>query len=195
MARRATIERKTNETDIRLSIDLDGTGTYSVHTGIGFFDHMLDLLAKHGQFDFDLEAKGDLNVDFHHTVEDVGLCLGEAIDRALGDKADIRRFGFFLLPMQDALAEVALDLSGRPHLTFAGTIPTAKTGEFDNELVEEFFTAVVNAAKMTMHVTIRSGKNAHHVIEAVFKGFARALDVATSIDPRGTGVPSTKGTL
>ena len=195
MERAATITRKTQETDIRLSLVLDGSGHYEIGTGIGFLDHMLSLLAKHGLFDLVVEAAGDLGVDFHHTVEDVGLCLGQAIRQSVGDKAGIRRFGFFLLPMQEALAEVALDLSGRPHLSFDGDLPREKVGEFDAELVPEFFTAVANAAQMTLHVEIRRGRNAHHVIEAVFKGFAKALDQATSLDPRTSAIPSTKGVL
>ena len=195
MDRTATITRKTQETDVRLSLVLDGSGRYEIDTGIGFLDHMLSLVAKHGLFDLAVEAAGDLAVDFHHTVEDVGLCLGQAIRQAVGDKAGIRRFGFFLLPMQEALAEVALDLSGRPHVAFEGEMPREKVGEFDAELAPEFFTAVANAAQMTLHVSIRRGRNTHHVIEAVFKGFAKALDQATSRDPRTGAIPSTKGVL
>jgi imidazoleglycerol-phosphate dehydratase len=195
MTRTATIARKTAETDIRLSLVLDGGGHFEVDTGIGFFDHMLSLLAKHGLFDLAVEAAGDLGVDFHHTVEDVGLCLGQAIREAIGDKAGVRRYGFFLLPMQEALAEVALDLSGRAHLTFEGDLPREKVGEFDAELVPEFLTAVANAAQMTLHVALRRGRNTHHAIEAIFKAFAKALDQATSLDPRTTAIPSTKGVL
>ena len=193
--RSATIKRKTTETDVRLSLVLDGMGHYEIDTGIGFFDHMLSLFAKHGLFDLVVEASGDLSVDFHHTVEDVGICLGQALREALGDKAGIRRFGHFVLPMQEALAGVALDLSDRPHLTFEGEMPQAKAGEFDTELIAEFFTAFSNASQMSLHIDIRRGRNSHHVVEAVFKALARALDMATSRDERSTGIPSTKGVL
>lgn len=195
MTRKAAIQRKTSETEIDLSLTLDGTGQYQIDTGIGFFDHMLALLAKHGLFDLTVEASGDLVVDYHHTVEDVGICLGQALNQALGDKAGIRRYGFMLLPMQEALAEVALDLSGRPHLVFDGDLPSQKTGDFDSELVREFFESLSTAALMNLHINVRRGANTHHVIEAIFKGFAKSLDMATSIDPRSSEVPSTKGTL
>jgi len=195
MSRTATIQRNTAETQIELTLDLDGTGTARVQTGVGFLDHMLDLFAKHGAFDLSVEAKGDLHVDQHHTVEDVGICLGQAAKEALGDKAGIRRYGHFTLPMEEALVTTALDLSGRYSLVFQADFPTAKIGEFDSELVEDFWQAVAANALCNLHVVVNSGRNSHHISEAIFKCTARALRMAVEPDPRMGGVPSTKGTL
>ncbi|NQT86658.1 imidazoleglycerol-phosphate dehydratase HisB [bacterium] len=195
MSRTATESRKTNETDITLSLDLDGTGATSVSTGVGFLDHMLDLLGKHSLIDLDIQAAGDTHVDAHHTVEDVGICLGRALASALGDKSGIRRFAAASVPMDEALAEVSLDISGRPFLVFGVDFPTEKTGEFDVQLSEEFLRAVATNAGFTLHVSAPYGKNTHHVAEAVFKAVARALRHAVESDPRVQGVPSTKGTL
>jgi imidazoleglycerol-phosphate dehydratase len=193
--RTACETRKTKETDIRLSLDLDGDGAASVSTGVGFLDHMLDLLGKHALFGLEIEARGDTEVDAHHTVEDVGICLGRALVAALGDKAGIRRFGFASVPMDEALAEVSLDISGRPFLVFDATLPTEKTGAFDSQLAEEFLRALAVNAGLTLHVRVPYGKNTHHIVEAVFKATARALRDAVARDPRVRGVPSTKGTL
>ena len=193
--RQATDARKTNETDIRVSLGLDGDGRTSATTGVGFFDHMLDLLGRHAAFDLEVQASGDTEVDAHHTVEDVGICLGRALAAALGDKAGIRRFGFASVPMDEALAEVSLDISGRPYVVCEVAFPTEKTGEFDAQLAEEFLRALAVNAGLTLHVRVPYGKNTHHVVEAVFKALARALREAVGIDPRVTGVPSTKGTL
>jgi len=195
MARTATIERKTAETDIKLSLNLDGTGESKISTGVGFFDHMLTLLAKHGAFDLELEAEGDLHVDQHHTVEDVGICLGQAIKDALGDKRGIRRYGHFTLPMEETLATVAIDLGGRFTLAFNADFPDAKIGEFDSALVEEFCQALAGNALCNLHILVHYGRNGHHIAEAIFKGMARALRMAVESDDRLTGVPSTKGTL
>ena len=193
-ARVAKKERKTGETEVRLSLDLDG-GAASADTGVGFLDHMLDLLARHGRFGLVVEASGDLETGAHHTVEDVGIVLGQALDEALGDRAGIRRYGSALVPMDESLAECAIDISGRPLCVFHADLPTTSIAGFDTELAEEFFRAVANSAKLTLHVSVRYGTNAHHMIEGSFKAFARALRVAVSIDPEETGVPSTKGTL
>ncbi|HEX4731951.1 MAG TPA: imidazoleglycerol-phosphate dehydratase HisB [Solirubrobacterales bacterium] len=193
-ARTAKKERKTGETDVRLSLDLDG-GESSASTGVGFLDHMLDLLARHGKLGLVVEATGDLETGAHHTVEDVGIVLGQALDEALGDRAGIRRYGAALVPMDESLAECAIDISGRPLCVFHADLPTTSIAGFDTELAEEFFRAVANSAKLTLHVSVRYGTNAHHMIEGSFKAFARALRVAVSIDPEETGVPSTKGTL
>jgi imidazoleglycerol-phosphate dehydratase len=187
--------RKTKETDINLSIDLDGSGRTDIRTGIGFLDHMLDLFGKHGLFDLELRATGDTHVDAHHTVEDVGIGLGKALAAALGDKAGIRRFGCASVPMDEALAEVSLDISGRPLLVFNATFPTEKTGEFDAQLAEEFLRALATNAGLTLHVRVPYGKNTHHIAEAIFKALARALREAVATDPRVCGVPSTKGIL
>jgi imidazoleglycerol-phosphate dehydratase len=196
MSRTAEIARQTKETDVRITLGLDGTGAGARNTGVGFFDHMLDLLARHGQLDLDAKVTGDLQTGAHHTVEDTGIVFGQALDQALGDRAGITRYGHAVLPMDEARASVALDLSGRPFLRFEGELlPPGETGGFDHELLEEFFRAVANSARMTLHVTIETGSNAHHMIEAAFKAFARALRDAVAIDPRETGVPSTKGTL
>ncbi|MBO5987046.1 MAG: imidazoleglycerol-phosphate dehydratase HisB [Lachnospiraceae bacterium] len=191
----AKIERTTKETDISITLDLDGSGKSSVSTGIGFFDHMLEGFAKHGFFDLDCTVKGDLQVDGHHSVEDCGIVLGQAIAKAVGDKAGIRRFGYFILPMDDALVLCAVDLCGRPYLNFECDFNTERVGALDTELVREFFYAVSYSAGMNIHVKKLAGSNSHHVIEAMFKAFAKALDDAVSYDPRVTGVLSTKGAL
>jgi len=194
MSRSANRERKTGETEVRLSLDLDG-GEAAASTGVGFFDHMLYLLARHGRLGLQVEASGDLETGAHHTVEDVGIVLGQALDEALGDRAGIRRYGSALVPMDEALAECAIDISGRPHTVWRADLPKATIAGFETELAEEFFRAVANSAKLTLHIEIRYGSNVHHMIEASFKAFARALRVAVSIDPEESGVPSTKGTL
>jgi len=194
MARTATKERKTQETEIRLELDLDG-GEAAISTGVGFLDHMLELLARHGRLGLRVEATGDLETGAHHTTEDVGIVLGQALDAALGDRAGIRRYGSALVPMDESLGECAIDISGRPYCAFDARLPATSIAGFDTELAEEFFRAVANSAKLTLHVWVRSGTNAHHMIEAAFKAFARALREAVSIDPEETGVPSTKGTL
>jgi imidazoleglycerol-phosphate dehydratase len=194
MTRTAERERKTAETQIRLSLDLDG-GEASADTGVGFLDHMLDLLARHGRLGLRVEASGDLETGAHHTVEDVGIVLGQALDAALGDRAGIRRYGSALVPMDESLAECALDVSGRPLCIFDADLPATSIAGFDTELTEEFFRAVANGAKLTLHVSVRCGTNVHHMIEACFKAFARALRAAVSLDPEESGVPSTKGTL
>ncbi len=194
MSRQATIERKTKETGIELSLDLDGTES-SADTGVGFFDHMLDLLARHANVGLKVKATGDLETGSHHTVEDVGIVLGQAIDQALGDRSGIRRYGSAVVPMDEACAECALDISGRALSVFRGDIPITSISNYETELTEEFFRAVAGGAKMTLHIDIRYGSNVHHMIEAAFKAFARALRVAVSIDPEEKGVPSTKGTL
>ncbi|MBI4898842.1 MAG: imidazoleglycerol-phosphate dehydratase HisB [Actinobacteria bacterium] len=196
MTRNAAIDRKTGETDVRLSLELDGTGGGSRDTGVGFLDHMLDLFARHGHFDLDVKAEGDLQTGAHHTVEDVGIVLGQAIDRALGDRAGITRYAAATIPMDEARASCVLDISGRPFLAFNdGGLPNVTIANFDSELTEEFFRAVANNANLTLHITIETGTNAHHMIEAAFKAFARALRAAVAVDPSETGVPSTKGTL
>jgi imidazoleglycerol-phosphate dehydratase len=195
MPRTATITRKTNETDIAVELNLDGAGTSDLETGVGFFDHMLNLLARHAIFDLDVTAKGDLHVDAHHTVEDVGICLGMALEKALGTKEGINRYGWASVPMDETLANVALDLSGRPAFVFNVTFTGPLIGTFPVELVEEFFKSVANVAKMNLHINVPYGTNNHHIAEAIFKCFARALRIAVSIDPRQTGVPSTKGSL
>jgi imidazoleglycerol-phosphate dehydratase len=194
MSRQARIDRKTKETEIRLKLDLDG-GDAKVSTGVGFLDHMLELLAHHGRLGLTLEATGDLETGSHHTTEDVGIVLGQAIDQALGDRSGIRRYGSALVPMDEALGEAAIDISGRPFTAFDADIPDVTIAGFEAELAEEFFRAVATNAKLTLHLWVRSGSNAHHMIEAAFKAFARALREAVSIDPDESGVPSTKGTL
>jgi imidazoleglycerol-phosphate dehydratase len=195
MARTANISRQTSETKVELALDLDGTGQAKVHTGVGFFDHMLTLLAKHAVIDLEVKAKGDLEVDQHHTVEDVGICLGQALKQALGDKAGIRRYGFFTLPMEETLCTTALDLSGRYFLVFNAEFPSAKIGDFDSELVEDFWQATAANALCNLHVNVSYGRNSHHISEAIFKATARALRMAVETDPRMPGVPSTKGSL
>ncbi len=195
MARTAKIHRKTGETDIEITIDLDGKGDSVVDTGIGFFDHMLISFAKHGLFNLKIKVKGDLYVDCHHTIEDTGIALGEAIKKALGDKAGIVRFGNFMLPMDETLVLCAIDLSGRPYLVFDAKFNTDRVGYFDTEMTKEFFYAISYSAGMNLHLKEMYGENAHHIIEAMFKAFARALKEAVSIDPRVEGLPSTKGAL
>ena len=195
MGRCADITRKTKETDIALSLELDGSGTGDIHTGIGFFDHMLEGFARHGFFDLVMSAAGDLVVDGHHTIEDTGIVLGTAIREALGDKKGIRRFGSCILPMDETLVLCAVDLSGRPYLSFEGEFTAERVGYMDTELVREFFYAVSYAAAMNLHIRVLSGGNNHHMIEAMCKAFARALDEAVSFDPRITDVLSTKGSL
>jgi imidazoleglycerol-phosphate dehydratase len=195
MTRGATVHRQTTETNVQLTLDLDGTGQADVATGVGFLDHMLTLLAKHAAMDLTVRASGDLNVDQHHTVEDVGISLGQALKQALGDKAGIRRYGHFTLPMEETLATVAVDLSGRYAMVFQADFPTSKIGQFDSELVEVFWQAVAAHALCNLHVLVHYGRNSHHVSEAIFKAAARALRMAVEPDPRMTGVPSTKGTL
>jgi imidazoleglycerol-phosphate dehydratase len=194
MTRTAAKERKTQETQIRLELDLDG-GEASIATGVGFLDHMLELLARHGRLGLRVEASGDLETGAHHTTEDVGIVLGQALDEALGDRAGIRRYGAAMVPMDESLGECAIDISGRPYCAFDAELPATSIAGFDTDLAEEFFRAVANSAKLTLHVWVRSGTNSHHMIEAAFKAFARALREAVSIDPDETGVPSTKGTL
>ena len=194
MSRTATKSRRTGETEISLSLDLDG-GDFAAATGVGFFDHMLELLSRHGRHGLRVEARGDLETGSHHTVEDVGIVLGQALDEALGDRAGIRRFGSALVPMDEALAECAIDISGRPFCSFEADLPKVSIGNFETELAEEFFRAFAGAAKLTLHLDVRRGSNVHHMIEAAFKAFARALRVAVSIDPDETGIPSTKGSL
>ena len=196
MAKRSsTIKRKTGETNISLSLNVDGKGKSSVKTGIPFFDHMLTLFSKHGLFDLKLSAKGDIDVDYHHTVEDVGICLGQAFKNALGDKKGIIRYGESTVPMDDSLAEEIIDISGRPHLTYNVPFEKTKFIDFDVEVVREFFEAFVLNAGITIHINLIRGRNMHHVIEAIFKAFAVTLSKACSVDPRKKGVPSTKGVL
>jgi imidazoleglycerol-phosphate dehydratase len=193
--RRATVVRKTKETDIRLELNLDGQGRYAVETGIPFLDHMLELFTKHGFFDLTVRATGDLQVDYHHTVEDVGLALGQALREAFGDKAGIRRFGEATVPLDEALVTTVVDLSGRPFFVYEVKIKQSKIGTFDVELIHDFLLALTNQAAMNLHVRMASGRNPHHIVEATFKSLARALDVATQRDPRIVGVLSTKGML
>jgi imidazoleglycerol-phosphate dehydratase len=195
MARSATIDRKTAETNVQLTLNLDGAGQADVATGVGFLDHMLTLLAKHAVVDLAVKASGDLEVDQHHTVEDVGICFGQALKQALGDKAGIRRYGHFTLPMEETLVTVAIDLGGRYALVFKADFPSAKIGDFDSELVEDFWQAAAANALYNLHVMVHYGRNSHHIAEAIFKATARALRMAIEPDPRMSGVPSTKGTL
>jgi imidazoleglycerol-phosphate dehydratase len=195
MARTATIDRATRETQIKLELNLDGSGVGSWKTGVGFFDHMLELFTRHGAFDLSVEAKGDLHVDAHHTVEDVGICLGQAVKQALGNKQGIRRYGHFTLPMEETLCTTAIDLSGRYFLVFGAELASPKIGDFDSELVEDFWQAFAANALCNLHVLVHYGRNSHHVSEAIFKSAARALRMAIESDPRTLGVPSTKGTL
>jgi imidazoleglycerol-phosphate dehydratase len=195
MARTAQIDRKTRETHVRLEIDLDGSGRASLISGVGFLDHMLELFTRHSAIDLKVEATGDLQVDQHHTVEDIGICLGQAVRQALGDKAGIRRYGHFTLPMEETLATTAIDLSGRYFLVFQAPFASPKIGDFDSELIEDFWQAFAANALCNLHVLIHYGRNSHHVSEAIFKSAARAFRMAIESDPRMTGVPSTKGTL
>jgi imidazoleglycerol-phosphate dehydratase len=195
MTRAATVDRTTGETEVHVSVGLDGGGSGERDTGVGFLDHMLDLFARHGHFDVTARAHGDLKTGAHHTVEDVGICIGQAIDRALGDRAGISRYGDCTIPMDEARASCAIDISGRGLLVFDASLPPGATGNFEHELVEEFLRALATNGKITMHVAVEAGTNAHHVIEAIFKSVARALRHAVSMDPSETGVPSTKGML
>jgi imidazoleglycerol-phosphate dehydratase len=195
VSRTAEISRKTGETDVRLSLTLDGTGQGTRTTGVGFFDHLLDAVAKHGGLDLDVRVEGDLETGPHHTVEDTGIALGQALDQALGDRAGIVRFGQATVPMDEARASAAIDISGRPYTAFDGELPHTAIADFDSDLAEEFFRAVANSAKLTLHVQIEAGTNAHHMVEASFKAFARALRAAVAIDPASPGIPSTKGLL
>jgi imidazoleglycerol-phosphate dehydratase len=195
MSRTARIQRKTAETDIQLELELDGCGLAEISTGVGFFDHMLTLLAKHAAIDLKLKAAGDLHVDQHHTVEDVGICLGQAVQKALGDKAGIRRYGHFALPMEESLVTTAIDLGGRAYFVFQADFPTAKIGDFDSELVFDFWQAFSANALCNLHVVLHYGRNSHHIAEGIFKAAARSLRAAVEIDPRQNGVPSTKGVL
>jgi imidazoleglycerol-phosphate dehydratase len=193
--RRASIERNTNETQINLEFTVDGTGQSNLKTDVPFLTHMLDLFTKHGLFDLSVEANGDVEVDDHHTTEDIGICLGLALKEALGDKRGIKRYGTAFVPMDEALAQVVVDLSNRPHLEFRAELPSQKVGTFDTELVHEFLWKLALEARMNLHVIVHYGSNTHHIIEAIFKALARALDEATTVDPRVTGIPSTKGML
>lgn len=195
MSRIASVERVTKETSIKLSIDLDGSGVGRICTSVPFLDHMLDLFARHGLFDLEIEARGDIDIDFHHTVEDIGIVLGQAIREALGEKRGIRRYGQATVPMDETLASVAADLSGRPYLVYNAILPKVKIGEFDVELAREFFQAFVNNLGANLHINVMYGDNVHHILEACFKATARALDMATQVDCRIEGVMSTKGKL
>ncbi len=193
--RSARCSRKTKETDISLSFTIEGQGPSTIQTGIPFFDHMLDLFSHHGLFEMNLAVKGDIQVDFHHTVEDVGICLGQVFREALGNASGIQRYASGLIPMDEALVQIAIDISGRPYLHFKSNFPKAKVGEFDVELVEEFFRAFATNARITMHMDVLHGVNLHHMIEGCFKGFGVLLDQASQIDPRKKNIPSTKGVL
>ena len=195
MTRAAELHRTTGETDVRLSLTLDGTGAGTRATGVGFLDHMLDLLARHGRLDLDVEARGDLETGAHHTVEDVGIVLGQALDRALGDRAGIVRYGHAIVPMDEARATCAIDISGRGFCSFDADLPPGDIAGYEHELTEEFFRAVAANARLTLHLVLDAGTNVHHMIEALFKAFARALRAATALDPTESGVPSTKGVL
>jgi len=193
--RKANVERKTRETDIQLSFDIDGSGQYDIETGIPFFDHMLESFTKHGLFDLRVRARGDLNVDDHHTVEDVGIVLGQAIRQALGAASGIRRYGFFVLPMGEARVDVAVDVSNRPFLIYQVDLQNTRVGVFDTSLVEDFAGALAQHAGLDLHIALIYGKSPHHAAEAIFKGLARALRAALELDPRGGGIPSVKGAL
>jgi imidazoleglycerol-phosphate dehydratase len=195
MTRTASIERNTKETQINLSFTIDGGGAAKLETPVPFMTHMLDLFTKHGQFNLDLQANGDVDIDDHHTTEDIGICLGQALKSALGDKMGIKRYGNAFVPMDEALAQVVVDLSNRPHLEIRAEFPSQKVGTFDTELVHEFLWKLALEARMNLHVIVHYGSNTHHIIEAIFKALGRALDEATTIDPRVKGVPSTKGML
>jgi imidazoleglycerol-phosphate dehydratase len=195
MGRTAKVARKTKETDIMVNLEVDGSGQAVIETGMPFFNHMLDAFSRHGFFNLDIQAKGDLEVDYHHTVEDVGLALGQAFKDALGDKAGIRRFGEASCPLDETLAKVVVDLSGRPYLSYNVKIRPGRVGDFDTDLPHEFFAAFANQLGMNLHIDVPRGENPHHIIEACFKAFARAMDIATQVDPRVQGVLSTKGSL
>ncbi|AET58421.1 imidazoleglycerol-phosphate dehydratase HisB [Paenibacillus terrae] len=193
--RTGSVSRKTNETDIQLSFAVDGTGQAEIETDVPFLNHMLDLFTKHGQFDLNVQARGDVDIDDHHTVEDIGICLGQTLLESLGDKKGIKRYASVFVPMDEALAQVVIDLSNRPHFEYRAEYPSQQVGSFSTELVHEFLWKFALEARLTLHVIVHYGQNTHHMIEAVFKALGRALDEATSIDPRVTGVPSTKGVL
>ena len=195
MKRKAKISRKTKETNITVDLNIDGKGEYKIDTGIGFFDHMLEQLSKHGFFDLKITANGDTDIDFHHTVEDVGICLGEAFESALGDKKSINRYGYFSVPFDETLSSSTIDLSGRPFFIFNAEIGPGKVGEFDIELTKEFFQSFTNNIKANIHIENKYGSNNHHIIESIFKSVAKSLDIATQIDPRSDSIPSTKGNL
>jgi len=195
MSRTAEITRRTGETDVHVALGLDGTGTGTRKTGVGFLDHMLDLVARHGRLDLEVSASGDLQTGAHHTVEDVGICIGQALDEALGDRAGITRYGQATVPMDEARAACAIDISGRGLCVLEADLPPGAIGNFDHELAEEFFRALAANAKLTLHVVVQAGTNAHHVIEAMFKALARTLRAAVALDPTEQGIPSTKGTL
>lgn len=195
MARTAQISRQTKETKVRVALDLDGSGKTSAHTGVGFFDHMLDLLGRHSLIDLDVQAEGDLQVDSHHTVEDVGIVIGQALEQALGDKRGIQRYGWAIVPMDESLAQVAIDLSGRAAFVFRVEFTGPLIGSFSTELVEEFLKSIAFAAKLNLHVHVPYGSNNHHIAEAIFKAAAKALRQAVTLDPRNQDIPSTKGTL
>ncbi|WP_246096681.1 imidazoleglycerol-phosphate dehydratase HisB [Paenibacillus sinopodophylli] len=193
--REASVARKTNETDIKLTFAVDGTGETKLETDVPFLNHMLDLFTKHGQFNLELEARGDIDIDDHHTVEDIGICIGQALREALGEKRGIKRYASVFVPMDEALAQVIVDVSNRPHFEYRAEYPSTQVGSFSTELVHEFLWKLALESRITLHVIVHYGKNTHHMIEAVFKALGRALDEATSIDPRVQGVPSTKGVL
>jgi len=193
--RAATVERSTKETQVKVTLELDGTGRAEISTGVGFFDHMLDLLARHARLNLDVDANGDLETGAHHTTEDVGIVLGQALDRSLGDRSGIARYGDAMVPMDEALGACAIDVSGRPYCSFEADLPATSIAGFETELTEEFFRAIANNAKLTVHVRLLAGTNAHHMVEASFKCFARALRAAVSLDDSETGIPSTKGVL
>ena len=195
MERKAEVKRKTKETDISVYLKLDGRGEYKINTTVPFLDHMLSQIAKHGFFDLEVNAKGDTDVDYHHTVEDVGIALGDAFKKALGEKEGIRRYGHAVIPLNEALSMVSVDISGRPYIVYNVAMPKEKVGEFDVELTEEFFRAFANSSGMSLDINVMYGNNLHHIIESIFKAAARALDEATSIDERVKGIPSTKGKL
>ncbi len=195
MARKAQIERITRETQIRVALDLDGTGTARFQTGVPFLEHMLDQIARHGLIDLDIEAQGDRHIDDHHTVEDIGITVGQALKQAWGDKAGVRRYGHAYVPLDEALCRVVIDLSGRPGLEFQAEFPQLRIGQFDVELVREFFQGLVNHAQITVHIDSLRGRNTHHIVETMFKAFGRALRMAVEPDPRNAHVPSTKGCL
>ena len=195
MKREGKIYRKTGETEVNLSFEIDGEGISKIDTGVPFMNHMLDLFTKHGHYNLDVKAKGDIDVDDHHTTEDIGICLGQALVQALGDKKGIKRYGNAFVPMDETLAQVVVDLSNRPHLEFRVELPAQKVGTFDTELVHEFLWKLALEARMNLHVIVHYGQNTHHIIEAIFKALARALDEATTIDPRVKGIPSSKGML
>ncbi|MEC0228433.1 imidazoleglycerol-phosphate dehydratase HisB [Paenibacillus alba] len=195
LTRSASVARKTNETDIALKFEVDGTGISELQTDVPFLNHMLDLFTKHGQFNLNVNAKGDIEIDDHHTVEDIGICLGQTLREALGDKRGIKRYASVFVPMDEALAQVVIDISNRPHFEYRAQYPSQNVGSFDTQLVQEFLWKLALEARITLHVIVHYGQNTHHMVEAVFKALGRALDEATSIDPRVQGVPSTKGVL